>query len=85
MNHALNQTLARTVITSGTTLLTAATLYFFVGVVIHDFAFTLLVGVVVGTYSSIYIACAVVKLWHGGKRPEISVPVMDEEAAPATT
>ena len=85
MNHALNQTLARTVITSGTTLLTAATLYFFGGVVIHDFAFTLLVGVVVGTYSSIYIACAVVKLWHGGKRPEISVPVMDEETAPATT
>jgi len=83
MNKALNQTLARTVITSGTTLLSTATLYFFGGVVIHDFAFTLLIGVIVGTYSSIYIACAMVHWWHKGKRPEISVPVMDEDAAVA--
>jgi len=73
MNVALNQTLARTIITSGTTLLSTATLYFFGGVVIHDFAFCLLVGVIVGTYSSIYIACAIVLWKHKGKRPELTV------------
>jgi len=73
MNVALNQTLARTIITSGTTLLSTGTLYFFGGVVIHDFAFCLLVGVVVGTYSSIYIACAIVLWKHKGKRPELTV------------
>ena len=73
MNLALNQTLARTIITSGTTLLSTAMLYFFGGVVIHDFAFCLLVGVIVGTYSSIYIACAIVLWKHKGKRPELTV------------
>ena len=71
MNVALNQTLSRTVITSGTTLLSTGTLYFFGGTVINDFAFTFLVGVITGTYSSIYIACAIVLWWHKGKRPEL--------------
>jgi SecD/SecF fusion protein len=85
MNIALNQTLSRTIITSGTTLLSTGTLYFFGGTVINDFAFTFLVGVVVGTYSSIYIACAIVLWWHKGKRPELSMGALTTESAQATT
>ena len=79
MNTALNQTLSRTIITSGTTLLSTATLYFFGGTVINDFAFTFLVGVITGTYSSIYIACAIVLWWHKGKRPELAAPTVDTD------
>ena len=79
MNAALNQTLSRTVITSGTTLLSTATLYFYGGTVINDFAFMFLVGIITGTYSSIYIACAVVLWWHEGKRPELAAPIQDDD------
>ena len=80
MNLALNQTLARTIITSSTTFLSTLALYFFGGPVINDFAFTFLVGIITGTYSSIYIACAIVLWWHKGKRPELSMPVIAEPA-----
>ena len=56
LNHSVNQTLSRTVLTSGTTLLALLSLYFLGGEVIRPFAFAMLIGVVVGTYSSIYIA-----------------------------
>jgi preprotein translocase SecF subunit len=56
INHSINETLSRTVITSLTTLLVVLALFFKGGTVIHDFAFALLVGVLVGTYSSIFIA-----------------------------
>ena len=56
MNMSLNQTLSRTFITSGTTLMVVLSLYFFGGDVINTFAFVLLVGVLVGTYSSIFVA-----------------------------
>ena len=85
MNTALNQTLSRTVITSGTTLLSTGTLYFFGGTVINDFAFTFLVGVITGTYSSIYIACAIVLWWHKGKRPELAAPTVDTDTVGAVT
>lgn len=55
-NRAMNQTLSRTVITGGTTLLTALSLYFFGGSVIHDFALAIWLGIIVGTYSSIFVA-----------------------------
>ncbi len=55
-NKAINQTLARTLMTSLTTLLVVLALFFLGGEVIHDFAFALLAGILVGTYSSIYIA-----------------------------
>ena len=74
INKALNQTLARTVITSGTTLIAVLSLVVFGGGVIHDFAQTLLIGVVVGTYSSIYVASATVLWWHKGERPKMSSP-----------
>lgn len=56
VNASINEVLNRTIITSLTTLIVVLCLYFFGGVVIHDFAFALLVGVIVGTYSSIFIA-----------------------------
>ncbi len=75
INMSLNQTLSRTIITSGTVLIATASLYFFGGGVINDFAFTFLVGIVVGTYSSIYIASVFVLWWHKGERPNIGSPV----------
>jgi SecD/SecF fusion protein len=71
MNKALNQTLSRTLITSGTVFLATLSLYIFGGGVINDFAFTFLVGIITGTYSSIYIASALVLWWHKGHRPSI--------------
>jgi len=71
INAALNQTLSRTIITSGTVLIATGCLYIFGGGVINDFAFTFLVGIVTGTYSSIYIASAFVLWWHKGQRPAI--------------
>lgn len=59
-NRSINETLSRTIITSLTTLLSAGALFFFGGSVIHDFAFALLVGVLVATYSSVFVASPVV-------------------------
>jgi preprotein translocase subunit SecF len=64
INMSINQTLSRTILTSLTVFLTVLALYIFGGAVIHDFAFALLVGVVIGTYSSIYIACTIVLLFE---------------------
>jgi len=65
INASVNQTLARTIITSGTALLTALALFFFGGEVLHGFAFTMIVGIVTGTYSSVFIAAATVSFWRG--------------------
>jgi SecD/SecF fusion protein len=75
MNQALNQTLSRTIITSGTVFLATFSLYIFGGGVINDFAFTFLVGILTGTYSSIYIASALVLWWHKGERPKMGSQV----------
>jgi len=87
MNQALNQTLSRTIITSGTVLLATLSLYLFGGGEINDFAFTFLIGVITGTYSSIYIASAIVLWWHKGQRPKIgsgsTTQVVVEPNAPA--
>ena len=71
INQALNQTLSRTIITSGTVFLATLSLFIFGGGVINDFAFTFLVGIITGTYSSIYIASVIVLWWHKGERPNI--------------
>lgn len=63
VNTACNQTLSRTVLTAGTTLLVVLFLYFMGGEVIRDFAYALIVGIVIGTYSSIFIASAIVVDW----------------------
>ncbi len=62
INQSVTETLSRTLLTSGTTLLVVLALFFLGGEIIHDFAFALLIGVLVGTYSSIYVASPVV-LW----------------------
>jgi preprotein translocase subunit SecF len=77
VNSALNDTLSRTLMTSGTTLLVVFSLYWFGGTVIHDFAIALLVGIVVGTYSSIYIASTVV-LAMGVSKADLMPPEKPE-------
>jgi preprotein translocase subunit SecF len=64
INTSINMTLSRTILTAGTTLLVVVALFIFGGGVIHDFAFTLLVGIFIGTYSSIFIASPILILWH---------------------
>ncbi len=64
MNESINETLSRTMMTSGLTLLAVLALYFLGGGVIHDFAFALIIGIVIGTYSSIYVASPVVLIWN---------------------
>jgi SecD/SecF fusion protein len=75
MNKALNQTLSRTIITSGTVFLATMSLYLFGGGVINDFAFTFLVGIITGTYSSIYIAGAITLWLNKGQRPKLGAQV----------
>ena len=84
INMSLNQTLSRTIITSGTVFLATLSLFIWGGGVINDFAFTFLVGIIVGTYSSIYIASVIVLWWHKGERPNIGasqVTVQSQNAA----
>ena len=64
INSSINQTLSRTLLTSGTTLLVVLALFFFGGAIIHDFSFALLVGVFIGTYSSIFIASVFLIYWE---------------------
>jgi len=85
VNQALNQTLSRTIITSGTVFIATMSLYLFGGGEINDFAFAFLVGILTGTYSSIYIASAIVLWWHKGERPNIGSGTLnvDSEMKPA--
>lgn len=64
VNTSVNQTLSRTIITGGATLIVLLCLFFLGGSVIHDFAFALLIGILIGTYSSIFIAAPLVLEWH---------------------
>lgn len=64
-NKSINEVLSRTIVTSITTFLAAIALFLFGGDVIHDFAFALVVGIVVATYSSIFVASPIVALWEG--------------------
>ena len=68
VNRSINEVLSRTLITSLTTLLAAGALFFFGGEVIHDFALAMILGITVGTYSSVFVASPIVLLWKG-KRP----------------
>jgi preprotein translocase subunit SecF len=64
INHSINQTLSRTVLTSGLTLLTALSLLFFGGRVLRGFSLALVIGIVVGTFSSIFIASPLLLAWE---------------------
>ncbi len=68
INLSVNQTLSRTLLTSGTTLLVVVALFVLGGEIIHDFSLTLLVGVAVGTYSSIFIASVFLVYWESKRR-----------------
>ena len=63
INTSINQTLSRTILTSGTTLMVVLALFFLGGEIIHDFSFALVIGVLVGTYSSIFIASVCLVYW----------------------
>jgi SecD/SecF fusion protein len=63
MNHAINTTLSRTVLTSVTTFVAVLVLYIYGGSALKDFSFTIMIGVIVGTYSSIFIASPIVYIW----------------------
>ncbi len=63
MNRSINDTLSRTVLTGGTTVLSTLALYFLGGPVLHDFAFAILIGIAVGTYSSLFVASPIVLWW----------------------
>jgi preprotein translocase subunit SecF len=64
INISVNQTLSRTILTSGLTFLTAFSLYLFGGPVLHGFSFALVVGIIIGTYSSIFIASPILVFWQ---------------------
>src|SRR5689334_22763639 len=64
INISINQTLGRTVITAGTALLSAIALFLFGGEVLHGFAFTMIVGIITGTYSSVFVAAAIITFWR---------------------
>jgi len=68
LNDSLNQTLTRTLISNGTTFLAVLGLYLFGGEVLRGFGFAMVVGILVGTYSTIYIASPLVAWWQGRKR-----------------
>lgn len=77
INKSVNQTLSRTLLTSGTTLTVVLVLFFFGGSVIHDFSLALLLGVIIGTYSSIYIASTI--LLGFGVKAEEELPQKPDE------
>jgi len=64
INKSVNQTLSRTVMTSGLTFLTVVALFLFGGPVLHGFSFALVVGIIIGTYSSVFVASPIVLFWH---------------------
>ncbi len=80
MDRSINQTLTRTLITSGTTVLVLVALFIFGGELIHGFSIALLVGIGVGTYSSIYVASAAA-LVLGVTKEDLMPPVIDKEGA----
>ena len=84
INRSINQTLSRTVLTAGATLLVCIALFFLGGEVLNTFALTLIIGIFIGTYSSIYVAAAIVVIWKnlrsGRKLQAVPAP---RPAAPA--
>ncbi len=83
INLSINQTLSRTVLTSGLTLLTALALWIFGGDVLNGFSFALVVGIIVGTYSSVFIASPILVFWQnfrGTGKPVAAAPASREAA-----
>lgn len=83
MNDSINETLSRTVLTSGVTLICMLSLWIFGGPVLDDFAFTNVVGVIIGTYSSIFIAAPIVLWWTNLRKGNLRHEVVRPRAQPA--
>ena len=79
VNRSINQTLSRTILTAGLTFLTVLALYLFGGEVLHGFSFALVIGILIGTYSSIAIAAPILvayQEWRSGRgKTPVSMPV----------
>jgi preprotein translocase subunit SecF len=85
INRSINQTLSRTVLTSGATMLVVVALFFLGGEVLNTFALTLMIGIIVGTYSSIYVASAIVVIWKDLRgRRKLQVVPAPKPAAPVS-
>ncbi len=86
MNSSINQTLSRTILTSTVTLVPILCLFFFGGAVLRDFSLAIIIGVVVGTYSSIFIASPIVLWWtrlRGGKESALRREITEKAATAA--
>jgi preprotein translocase subunit SecF len=78
INASINQTLSRTILTSGLTFLTAVALWLFGGDVLEGFSFALVVGILVGTYSSIFVASPILVFWQdfmASRKPAVAAAV----------
>ncbi len=85
INKSVNQTLSRTVMTSGLTFLTVIALFLFGGPVLHGFSFALVVGIIIGTYSSVFVASPIVLFWHNwadSRKRTAPVPVAAGRPSP---
>jgi preprotein translocase subunit SecF len=87
INRSINQTLSRTILTSGATMLVVICLFFLGGEVLNTFALTLMIGIIIATYSSIYVAAAIVVIWKnfqtGRKLAVVPAPARAEPVPPA--
>ena len=84
MNESINQTLSRTLLTSTVTLIPILCLFFFGGAVLRDFSLAIIIGVAVGTYSSIFIASPIVLWWsraRGGTSSSLRKEVIQTKGA----
>jgi SecD/SecF fusion protein len=87
MNESINQTLSRTILTSTVTLIPILCLFFFGGAVLRDFSLAIIIGVAVGTYSSIFIASPIVLWWtraRGGSKVTLQREISSKQTKPAT-
>ncbi len=87
MNESINQTLSRTILTSTVTLIPILCLFLFGGAVLRDFSLAIIIGVVVGTYSSIFIASPIVLWWtraRGGGKATLAREITSKQVKPAT-
>ena len=87
MNSSINQTLSRTILTSTVTLIPILCLFFFGGAVLRDFSLAIIIGVVVGTYSSIFIASPIVLWWtraRGGRESALRREITEKSATAAS-
>lgn len=85
MNKSINETLGRTILTGGTTILSVGALYFFGGAVLRDFAFAILVGIIIGTYSSIFVASPITLWWSKVRGKSLRREVIENTAPAAQT